>query len=102
MMKVSGRVTENTSRVLQIVVDDGREFYITTTMCPCDAKKGERVTVLIDKPAHIAGAPPLIFVLKEVIDVTPVSHPAGTGIRSSSDAPNGRPSSSSFSVHRAA
>ena len=35
-------------------------------------------------------------------DVTPVSHPAGTGVRSSSNAPNGRPSSSSFSVHRAA
>jgi len=36
------------------------------------------------------------------LDVTPVSHPAGTRVRSSSNAPNGRPSSSSFSVHRAA
>ena len=35
-------------------------------------------------------------------DVTPVSHPAGTGVRSSSNAPNGRPSRSSFLVHRAA
>ncbi len=32
-------------------------------------------------------------------DVTPVSHPAGTGIRSSSNAPDGRPSSSSFRAH---
>ncbi|HYD86065.1 MAG TPA: DUF6496 domain-containing protein [Vitreimonas sp.] len=35
-------------------------------------------------------------------DVTPVSHPAATGVRSSSNAPNGRPSSSSFLAQRAA
>jgi hypothetical protein len=33
-------------------------------------------------------------------DVTPVSHPAGTGIRRSSDAPSGRPSSSLSSAQR--
>ena len=35
-------------------------------------------------------------------DVPPALYPAGTGFRSSSNAPDGRSSSSSFSVHRAA
>ena len=35
-------------------------------------------------------------------DVTPVSHPAGTGIRSSLNAPDGRPSRSSCLTHCAA
>ena len=35
-------------------------------------------------------------------DVTPVSHPAGTGIRRSSNTRDGCPSKSSFITHRAA
>jgi len=37
-----------------------------------------------------------------ITDVPPALYPAGTGFRSSSNAPDGRSSSSSFSVHRAA
>jgi competence protein ComEC len=58
---------------------------------------------LLSRPREAPALPtpgPIIGAMQ--CDVTPVSHPAGTGVRSSSNAPNGRPSRSSFFVHRAA
>jgi hypothetical protein len=52
-------------------------------------------------PTH-RGEPVLPEIYRGLVDVTPAVYPAGTGIRSSSNAPDRRPSSSSRSRQRAA